>query len=478
MPAPPPRRSIPDALVHLSRATLWTTGPLAALGERARLLWLRLATGPEGTIIPGVVLARAEVIAASLGWSPEEVERVAATIPGTALRADWRAGVQWLAPLLRSQPPNSPKNVLGWRAPWAAIPPTPIADEIHEELRLHCGLRGAAFARALEALPPQPAAPALEAPATIDILGTRITASGIREGSQAELAVAFARAIGVEVEVVRPAAVELPAPAPGPAPLALPAMGGYVAPPAPRGRRTKQQTVLDERGPELDRILEYQDRRRREAFALAEKAPTPIDREECRKALAALLAAGRTPAEMMQVCDRIYEKVGGEPTAGRRAAEATWWTPAIWSPRRVAELLRLDLGGSAASGVGPLTKLINEAAPGGASPLSPLSVQDTRPISALLEMGQDAPTILATVGAFASVVLEQERQFGLRARDVAAGEERLLKLWGARMFRVAAWTAVQTAVERFEGGHRGTDLFCDVSLALAADASGRSARSG
>lgn len=465
--APRARNPLPDRYVHLLVSALWSTGPLAALGDRERMLWLRLATGPETTTIPGVLVVGAEDIARSLGWSPEEVQAIASKIPAASLRADWRAGVVWLPHLIRWQAPRSPKNILGWRGAWRALPTTPIADEIHEEMRIVCEGRGEAFARAMSMIPPQPRPPVRQVPATIDIDGVTVTMSGIPEHGRAALLLELARGLGVPIMIEPVAAVAmLPAPPAPPAAIALPTMEDLIAPTRPR--RTKLQLVLDERAVDLDRILRYQAARREEAFALAGKAPTPLDAVECRRLIATLIAAGRTVVECEQAIDRQYEKVGAETSPAARLSAAQWWTHSMWQARTFAELLRLDLGGAAAQGVGGLAAAVNKIAPSGATSIAPCSIADTRPLSQLLLDGHQAPEILVTAEGFAAVVAEQEHQ--LARRQPVDGEARLVKLWGPRIFRTAAWSAVQTAVEHFEAGERGPDLFTGVSAALMAGA--------
>jgi hypothetical protein len=445
-------------------SALWTTGPLAALGERPRMLWLRLATGPEATAIPGVVLVQLDRIAASLGWTMAEVQQVSSSIPSTTLRVDWSAGVAWIPALLRWSPPASSKNVLGWRATWSALPATPIADDIYAELRTVAAARSASCARAFESLPPPRPAPRPEAPAaTIEIRGVTVTASGIPEGRRAELVLEVGRLLGVEVTIAAPAAVDTAPPAEA---LALPTLEPFTPQPAAKGRRTRAQAALEDRVADIDRVLRYQAERRAEAFALAGRTLVPLDEDECRKAIAGLLGAGRTVVELQTVCDRLYERVGAERTAATRSAAAGWWTAATWHPHKVGELLRLDVGAVAPTGVGALAKLINEGAPPGASTIPVLSATETRPLAHLLELGSSAEMILATATALAQIAAEQERQ--LERRELARGEGRIVRLWGGRMFRLSAWTAIQTAVTRFDGGDRSVELFVAVTAAMQA----------
>lgn len=466
-PARQPRRD--DRSVHLNATTLWTIGPLAGLGDQARLLWLRLATGPEVTPIPGLVLATSADIAASLGWRVEVVESTAASIPATALRADWRAGVVWLPPIIDWQKPHSPRNVIGWSSTWAALPETPIAADIHADLRIHCSKRDPAFALAFEALPVPVYTPPAEPQATIEIAGVTITASGVSDDQREAVVVALARMLRVPIDLVRQPTLAAAEP---PAPLALPALASFVpiaAPPATPGKRqTKAGRIAAEHAAAIDSILAYQDERRAAAFVeLAERAPTPIDREVCRKRIAERMAEGRTDVELRTAIDRMYEHVGAALTPADRGARATWWTAERWQPRPFAEMLRLEIGGARPQGVSALVRQINAVAAGvGASALAPLSKEHTRHLEHLLSVGHDDVVVLATVTEFAAVIRAQEARLQRSGQQLAAGEARLVKLWGPGMFRLSAWTGVQTAVERFSAGDTGEALFVAVSRAL------------
>jgi hypothetical protein len=425
---------------------------LAPLSERARMLWLRLTLAAEGTSIPGVVMIRADELAqaltapASAPWGPEEVERVAASIPATMLRADWRAGVVWLPALLRWQAPASPKNVMSWRRPWAELPATPLAAEIHEELRLACAARGASFLRAFGDLTPQqPVTPALPE-ARVEIRGgdgpIRVTISGIGEEDRAAAVLAMARQLGVAISITPaeiPAVVEVERAAQDP----IRGLEDFVATPRKRGRAAPTEARLAE----VERVLTYQQDRRAAAFLLAGKTETPIDLDQCRRLIAALLAQGRTVIECETVLDRQYESVARLASPAQRQAQAGWWSHMIWAPAKFAELLRLDIGAEQPAGVRGLAKLINEVAPLGTAPLRTTSAIEAAPLARLLDLRQDPAEILATAGAYAKVIAEQERL--LKHRPLAAGEARLVKLWGPGMFSPGVWSAIQTATERW-----------------------------
>ena len=463
-----PARTRPgaDRIVHLNASTLWTTGPLAGLGDRACRLWLRLATGPEVTTVPGLTLATSAMIAGSIGWTAEEVERVAASIPASSLRADWRAGVVWLPAIIGYQPPHNYKNVLGWRAVFAALPETPIAEDIHADLRIHCAGRDPAFAVAFAEIPVPRCTPRAEAPATVEINGVHVVVAGLAPEQGEEVVVTLARMLGVSIQVQHQAAIESPAPAHA---LTLPVFGDYVPAevPPPAGRRqTKAQRMATEQAQAIAGILAYQDERRDAAFIeLAQRAPIPIDRETCAKRIAERMVEGRTVAEMRTAIDRMYERVGDAPSIAERKSLAAWWTAERWQPRAFAETLALEVGAARPAGIGALVKQINAAAPPGAAQIAVLSKEQTRHVEHLVSVGHDDVMILATVIDFAAVVAAQESQLSGR-RALQDGEVRLVKQWGPGLFRLPAWLGVQTAVERFKAAGPSLELFLQVSLAL------------
>ncbi len=475
-----------EAIYRRILTTIWRAVWFVRLPERPRALWLRLATAPESTVIPGLVLVDVATVAASLGWSAEEVERISAALPTTACRADWRAGVVWLPPILGWNPPASPKNVSGWRVAWAAIPDSPVRDEIREDLRLHCAGRCGGFEQAFAAACPVFVRPSpVELPlARVELVaddGITVTAAGIIDPVAAVRAIAGK--LGVTIQIG-------PAPVPDVADVVevlprerqdpIPALRAFAPAPAvgpkPRTREGKRAAVLADRAAEVERVLDYHQRRRAEAFVHAGRAPTPLDAEAARAAIADLFAAGRTVVEIETAVDRLYEYVAGAPSRADAAARASWWTVAKLTTREVERLLKQSIGGGTPAGVGALVKQINDARPAGARSLSALSNVDTRPLATLLEAGGDPAEILDTMTQIAAVAQQQERD--LKVRPLGDGEARIVRAWGPGLFNLSAWTAAQSVAERWAGGERGPALYLDLSRALADDEAGEAAKSG
>lgn len=473
-----------DEIYRRILTSIWRADWWARLPERPRLLWLRLATAPESTLIPGLVLVDAATIAASLGWAREEVERISAALPTSCCRADWHAGVVWLPPVLAWNPPQSPKNVSGWRSPWVQIPDSPLRDEIREDLRIHCAGRlggfEAAFAAACPVLVrPQPAE---LPPARIEITagdGIVVSAAGVVDPVAAVRAIAASLGVPIQLgPAVVPEIVEaevMPRERQEP----IPALRTYAPPaagPKPRTRDGKRAAVLAERAAEVERVFAYHDQRRRAAFEHAGRAPTPVDEDGVRAAIVDLFAAGRTVAELETVCDRLYEYVAGAPGRAEQYTRASWWTLGKLKAQEVERLLRQGVGSSDPAGLGALIKAINDIRPPGARALSPLSMVDKRPVALLLETVRDTAAILDTMQQIAEAAAGQERE--LKARGLADDEVRIVKAWGPDLFRLSAWMSAQAVAERWASGERGQALYVELSRALAAEDDADAAKSG
>jgi len=403
--------------------SIWRADWWARLPERPRLLWLRLATAPESTLIPGLVLVDVAAVAASLGWT-------------------------------------------------------------REDLRIHCAGRLGGFEASFAAACPVIARPkpADLPPARIEITagdGILVSAAGVVDPVAAVRAVAASLGVSIQLgPVAVPEVVEaevMPRERQEP----IPALRTY-APPAParpRTREGKRSAVLAERTADVERVFAYHDQRRRAAFEYAGRAPTPVDADGVRAAIVDLFAAGRTVAELETVCDRLYEYVAGAPGRAEQYTRASWWTLNKLKTSEVERLLRQGVGSSDPAGLGALIKSINDVRPAGARALSPLSMVDKRPVALLLETVRDTAAILDTMQQIAAAAGEQERE--LKVRALVDDEARLVKTWGPALFRLSTWMTAQEVAERWAAGERGAALYVELSRALAADdADADAAKSG
>jgi len=109
---------------------MWGDAKFAALSYRAKFLWFRLLTGPETTIVPGLLVAGRLSLSEALGWEPAELDAAWREVESHGMaRADWRARVIWLVNAVRYNPPASPNALSQWRAVADALPESQVRDE-------------------------------------------------------------------------------------------------------------------------------------------------------------------------------------------------------------------------------------------------------------------------------------------------------------------------------------------------------------
>ncbi|MCU0687204.1 MAG: hypothetical protein MUF34_34000 [Polyangiaceae bacterium] len=96
---------------------------LSAPAPNAQTLWLRLLTGPELSVIPGLIPAWEAGLAQSLRWPLEGFREAFGELfaKGWA-KADWEAGLVWLPKAPAHNPPESPNVVKAWAKAWAELP--------------------------------------------------------------------------------------------------------------------------------------------------------------------------------------------------------------------------------------------------------------------------------------------------------------------------------------------------------------------
>lgn len=112
-------------------------------------LWFRLLTGPETTLIPGVLVGFAEGMAAALGWPIEAFREAFAEVSREGLaKADWDAGLVWVPKAPLHNKPQSPNVVTSWRVAWDELPDSPMKAEVLQGLRGLCEGMGEGFSKA------------------------------------------------------------------------------------------------------------------------------------------------------------------------------------------------------------------------------------------------------------------------------------------------------------------------------------------
>lgn len=100
-------------------------------------LYLRLATGPESTRVPGVLRVGRAALAEALGWSPRQLTRCMDSLEDAGLvRADWSARVVYL-PQVTAQPcsmPTSPSAAAMYGRELADLPRCQVVADVERDL--------------------------------------------------------------------------------------------------------------------------------------------------------------------------------------------------------------------------------------------------------------------------------------------------------------------------------------------------------
>lgn len=129
---------------------VWTDSrfcELSAAPPNGQTLWLYLLSGPRTTTFPGLVVAKAEVMASDLGWPVEafrEAFREAFVDPSrkAMAKADWKVGLVVLPKALldsTGEPrdtarPESPNVLRSWAKSWDEVPDCSLKYEYLQNL--------------------------------------------------------------------------------------------------------------------------------------------------------------------------------------------------------------------------------------------------------------------------------------------------------------------------------------------------------
>ena len=122
---------------------------LSDAGPCAKLLYLRLVTGPENTALPGLFSAWAAGLAESLRWPLEGFREAFGELFAKGFaEADWDLGIVWLPRAVEINRPDNPNVIKGWRTTWDEIPDCPLKSKAFLRLRAAIAPMGPAFAKA------------------------------------------------------------------------------------------------------------------------------------------------------------------------------------------------------------------------------------------------------------------------------------------------------------------------------------------
>jgi hypothetical protein len=180
---------------------MWSDARFVALGDDAKLLWVRLLTGPEASALPGLIVSGRLALAEAMGWSPKKFDRAFADLSKQTDEhehpmavADWPRRVVWLPQAQRHRRrPKNPNEVLSWRDFWKIVPDCELKRQHAGKLRPFLSQLGDSFATAFDSYSvhsDQPKCPPSQDPCR----GTSGEQGVEQEGEQTNVVPARARA--------------------------------------------------------------------------------------------------------------------------------------------------------------------------------------------------------------------------------------------------------------------------------------------
>ena len=112
-------------------------------------LWLRLLTGPELTVIPGLFAIGEAALSEALGWPLEGFRKAFAEVSREGMvKADWKARLVWVPKALSHNRPESPNVVRSWGSVFAELPDSPLKTEAYQALKAFVEGMGEGFGKA------------------------------------------------------------------------------------------------------------------------------------------------------------------------------------------------------------------------------------------------------------------------------------------------------------------------------------------
>lgn len=124
---------------------------LSAPKPNAQTLWLRLLTGPELGVIPGLFEWSEAGTAERMGWSTHAIRKHLTEILNRGMAVfDRAACLMWVPKAIQHNPPDNPNVVLGWRAAWRELPECDVKGTAQVGIALWCAQRGAQWVKEWE----------------------------------------------------------------------------------------------------------------------------------------------------------------------------------------------------------------------------------------------------------------------------------------------------------------------------------------
>jgi hypothetical protein len=132
--------------------TTWIGETIRDASDAARVLFFYLLSGPETTLLTGLVPVNVGTIANRLRWPDVKVREAFAELDADgAVAFDDGAGVAWLPNAIEHNPPMNPNVVRSWERAWDEVPKCPLKVTAYQSLRRWCEGKGASWLVAFDA---------------------------------------------------------------------------------------------------------------------------------------------------------------------------------------------------------------------------------------------------------------------------------------------------------------------------------------
>jgi hypothetical protein len=132
-------------------------GELRGASDAAIVVYMRLRTGPESSVIPGVVVIGRAALAEAMGWELPKVLRALKELAARGcLDADWDRRLVWMPRAALDGNPDNPNQVVRWARYWSVIPDCDLKHRIHGDLRAMLEPREPEFLASFDRACPKP----------------------------------------------------------------------------------------------------------------------------------------------------------------------------------------------------------------------------------------------------------------------------------------------------------------------------------
>jgi len=127
---------------------LWVDAKFRGLSEQAKILWLYFLTGPDTTILPGVLIGGPAHFSEVLGWPSELFAKRFKELFIRGMAKDcFESRLVWLPNAIKYNAPPNPNVVVAWAKAWDEVPECDLKHEIFCEYKPFVEGLGEGFAK-------------------------------------------------------------------------------------------------------------------------------------------------------------------------------------------------------------------------------------------------------------------------------------------------------------------------------------------